>query len=83
MDAIEHVMLIEEEFGISIPDKDAADLWTVGQWDRYLCLRLPDIESSLVCERHRQVLARLLNLSPQQAGDIQAEHHLIRDLSFE
>ncbi len=48
MDAVEHVMMIEDGFGISIPDKDAADLWTVGAWDSYLCSRYGEFLSWLL-----------------------------------
>lgn len=83
MDAVEHVMLIEDDFGISIPDEEAADLWTVGEWEQYLCSRLPQIEPSKIRDQHRQILSRMLNLSATEAADIRPEYHLIRDLDFE
>ncbi len=82
-DALDHVMLIEDEFGISIPDSDAADMWTVGEWERYLCSRCPDIEPAMIRERHRKILVRMSVISPSQAADIRPEHHLIHDLNFE
>lgn len=36
LDAVETVLWAEEEFGIAIPDQDAADLFTVGEFSSYI-----------------------------------------------
>ncbi len=48
LDIVEMVMECEEEFGISIPDKDAAQLVTVRQLATYIALKTkPDEEGTV------------------------------------
>ncbi len=45
LDTIEFVMWVEEEFGIEIPDRDAAELVTVSELCRYVANRIPPKKS--------------------------------------
>lgn len=45
LDTVEFVMWVEEEFHIEIPDKDAAELVTVGELCRYVANRIRQRES--------------------------------------
>jgi hypothetical protein len=82
MDAIEFVMRLEDAFGITIPDRDAAELETAGQWHAYLVERLPSLGSDAVWEKELVVLCDLLKLDATQRRRVQPSSHLVRDLSF-
>lgn len=82
MDAIEFVMLLEDAFGISVPDSDAARLETAGEWHTYLVSRVPSLSPDVVWERELNVICDLLKLNGSQRQQIQPSTHLVRDMKF-
>lgn len=78
-------MAIEEEFGLEIPNQDAAKLDTVGKISSYIQLRLEShrgapfdqIESAAHWERVKRIVVDQLGVEPQQ---VTREAHLVFDL---
>jgi hypothetical protein len=82
MDAIEFVLRLEDAFGVTIPDRDAAELETAGQWHTYLVARVPNLNPDDVWKKELDVLCDLLKLDAEQRQRVQPSSHLVRDLSF-
>jgi acyl carrier protein len=82
MDLVEFAMDLEDAFGIQIPDRDAADLLTVGQWHEYLKSRVREMSPDEVWQKETDVLCKLLNLDAVQRANVKPTDHLVRDLGF-
>ncbi|MFC4311916.1 phosphopantetheine-binding protein [Steroidobacter flavus] len=85
LDIVELVMAIEEEFGIEIPNPDAAKLDTVGKISAYVQSRLElnrgrpfdEIEEAVHWERIKRIVVEQLGIDPKQ---VTREAHLVLDL---
>jgi acyl carrier protein len=82
LDTVELIMAIEKEFGIDIPNHDAAKLETVGKISTYVQLRLEnnrgqplsEIEAAEHWERVRTIVVEQLGAEPKQ---VTREAHLV------
>jgi hypothetical protein len=82
MDLVEFAMDLEDAFGIEIPDRDAADLLTVGQWHEYLKSRAPAMSADEVWQKELDVLCKLLHLDAARRANVKPTDHVVRDLGF-
>ncbi len=88
LDAVELVMAIEEEFDISIPDEEAANLDTVGKLYRYILDILylnnsgttGQIDESDVWERTKDVIVSQLGVRPEQVTE---DANFVSDLGID
>ena len=92
IDFFDHTFRLEKEFDLKIPNEDIGHLKdgecvlalaTFGQWQEYLCNKLPDLEPIDIDQRHRRVLEELLGINHQAAMAIKPTDRLIEDLQFE
>ena len=80
LDTVELVMVIEEEFGIEIPNKDAAKLGVLGDMQDYILGALrqrgdkPD--ESQIWERLKAVVVAQLGVRPEE---ITRTAHIVKD----
>jgi acyl carrier protein len=81
LDTVELVLAIEQEFGISIPDSDAAKLGLLGDMQDYIVGALRRREESpdenQVWERLTAVVVRQLGVSP---SEVRRTAHIVYDL---
>jgi acyl carrier protein len=81
LDSVELVMAIEDEFGIVIPDADAAQLAVLGAMHGFIVRALrergdtPDDDQ--VWERLRNVVVKQLGVRP---GEVTPSAHIVEDL---
>jgi acyl carrier protein len=88
LDTVELIMAIEEEFGMKIPNHDAAKLDTVGQISAYIQSRLEhqrgrpldEIESAAHWERIKKIVVEQLGVAPER---VTREAHLRFDLGVD
>ena len=73
LDTVELVMTLEEEFGIEIPNEDAARLATVGEIADYILARLASgggsiesIDLAALWVRVKSVVVRQLGVAPDK-----------------
>jgi acyl carrier protein len=85
LDTVELIMAVEKEFGMDIPNDDAAKLETVGQISTYIQSRLEsnraqplsEIEAAAHWERVKTIVVEQLGVEPKQ---VTREAHLVFDL---
>jgi acyl carrier protein len=81
LDTVELVMAIEEEFGIEIPNEDAAALTTAGDISAYVVKQLTALgkqpSSGETWERVKSVIAYQLGVKLE---GVTPEAHIVRDL---
>jgi len=87
MEAVELIMAIEEEFDISIPDEQAANLDTVGKLYRYVVDihynqsgGSGQIDEAELWERTKQVIVSQLDVRPEQVTE---DASFVADLGIE
>lgn len=81
LESVEFVMEIEEEFGLTIPDKDAEKLETIGLLHEYLIRRLGTTATpDNIWSRIKQILIEKHRIEPQQ---VQPHMTFVRDLGFD
>lgn len=72
----------EEEFGIQIPEADAASLCTVGAVEDYIQRRVrekqPDANEEKTHARVRKIIVEILHVKPEQ---LHRDTHFIHDLN--
>ena len=81
LDTVDLVLAVEEEFGISIPDSDAAKLGLLGDLHDYIVGALRHREESpdenQVWERLTAVVVRQLGVRP---SEVRRTAHVVHDL---
>jgi acyl carrier protein len=81
LDTVELILAIEEEFGISIPDSDAAKLGLLGDIQDYIVSALQQREEApdenRVWERLTAVVVRQLGVRP---SEVRRTAHVVFDL---
>jgi acyl carrier protein len=86
LDTVEFVLWSEEEFHIEIPDSDAQDIFTVGQFSTYVHLKLLDLQGSSatseadIFERIKNFLVSEFNIAPDK---IDRNSHFVKDLRLD
>lgn len=69
LDSVEIILTVEEEFGLEIPDAEAARMITVGDLQAFLVVELrrlgcPAANDDKIFERLRDIICRQLGLKP-------------------
>ena len=69
LDSVEIILTVEEEFGLEIPDAEAARMVTVGDLQAFLVVELrrlgrPAANDDKIFERLRDIICRQLGLKP-------------------
>jgi acyl carrier protein len=85
LDTVELVMAIEEEFGMQIPNEEAAGLETVGKLSSYVQRRLErdrgrpldGRERAAVWERVKAIVVEQLGVEPERVTE---DADIVRDL---
>ena len=81
LEIIEIRISIEDEFGIEIPDAEAAELDTVGKLFDYILAKVDQSEATTdqanIWQRYITIISNQLNV---QSDRIQKNHHFINDL---
>lgn len=70
LDSVEIILTVEEEFGLEIPDSEAARMITVGDLQAFIVVELrrlgrPEMDSAAVFERLRAIICRQLGVKPE------------------
>jgi acyl carrier protein len=85
LDSVELVMKVEKHFDISIPDEDAAELYTVGALHEYVYAALQGRSPGQ--KGYAQVFDEIRSLVVEQLGVdprlVQPESHFINDLRID
>lgn len=84
LDAVELVMAFEEAFDLSIPDKDAENLITVGDVQSYIFRQTrgradPPSEDEIL-DKLKIIISDILSVEP---GQIQKDSKFVHDLGME
>ena len=86
LDTVELLLWAEEEFGIEIPDRDAENILTVGDFSTFVHSKLVDIMGSAatieteIFERIEQFLVAEFNVD---AGKINRESYFVKDFRLD
>jgi acyl carrier protein len=84
LDTVELVLLLEDEFAITLPDELLSDIRTVGQLCQLIELRLQqqgrELEMAQIYSRMVFVLVKNFRVDPQR---ISASAEFVRDLGLE
>ena len=69
LDSVEIILAVEEEFGLEIPDAEAARMITVGDLQAFLVVELrrlgrPGVDADAIFERLRGIICRQLGVQP-------------------
>lgn len=70
LDSVEIILAVEEEFGLEIPDADAARMITVGDLHAFVVVELrrlgrPDPDADAVFARLRDIVCRQMGVKPE------------------
>ena len=70
LDSVEIILAVEEEFGLEIPDADAARMITVGDLHAFVVVELrrlgrPDSDADVAFARVRDIVCRQLGVKPE------------------
>ena len=86
LDAVEFILWSEKEFAIEIPDRDAQNILTVGQFSTYVHHKLLDIHGSNatseaeVFERIKKFLFSEFRIAPES---ISRSSYFVKDLRLD
>ena len=69
LDSVEIILAVEEEFGLEIPDAEAARMITVGDLHAFVVVELrrlgrPDVDADAIFERLRGIICREVGIQP-------------------
>ena len=86
LDTIEFVLWAEKEFQIGIPDEDAENILTVGQFSTYVCQKLQlkhgfkAPAEQVIFERIKKHLVSEYKIAPER---ISFNSHFVKDLRLD
>ncbi len=80
LDTVEFILWAEKEFRIEIPDRDAENILTVGQFADYVHGRLHTLPKQIIFDRIRDHLAKEFRISRNQ---INYDSRFVKDLGLE
>jgi len=85
LDSVEIILAVEEEFGIEIPDAEAARMITVGDLHAFVVVELrrlgrPDTDGDTLFGRLRDIICRQIGVKPD---DVRPAARFVKDLGVD